>query len=101
MKIMASGPITSWQIYGGNVGTMTDFIFMGSKINVDGDCSHEINKACSVEEKLWETWQNVKKQKHQLVNKGLFSQSYGFSISHVWMWELDHWEGSVSKNWCF
>ena len=52
MKIMASGPITSWQIYGGKVGTMTDFIFMGSKINVDGDCSHEINKACSVEEKL-------------------------------------------------
>ena len=51
-KIMASGPITSWQIEGGKVGTVTDFIFLGSKITVDGDCSHEIKDACSMEEKL-------------------------------------------------
>ena len=52
MKIMASGPITSWQIDGETVETVTDFIFAGSKITADGDCSHEIKNACSLEEKL-------------------------------------------------
>ena len=52
MRIMASGPITSWQIEGGRVETVTDFIFLASKITVDGDCSHEIKDACSLEEKL-------------------------------------------------
>ena len=55
MKIMASGPITSWQIEGEKVETVTDFIFLGSKITVDGDCSHEIKNACSLEEKLLQT----------------------------------------------
>ena len=55
MKIMASGPITSWQIEGEKVKTVTDFIFLGSKITVDGDCSHEIKNACSLEEKLLQT----------------------------------------------
>ena len=55
-KTMASSPITSWQIDGETMETMTDFIFLGSKITVDGDCSHEILKdACSLEEKLWPT----------------------------------------------
>ena len=54
-KIMASGPITSWQIDGETMETMKDFIFLGSKITADGDCSHEIKRACSLEEKLWPT----------------------------------------------
>ena len=53
-KIMASGPITSWQIDGETMETLTDFMFWGSKITADGDCSHEI-KRCSLEEKLWPT----------------------------------------------
>ena len=54
-KIMASGPITSWQIYGEKVEIVTDFIFLGSKITADSDCSHKIKDACSLEEKLWQT----------------------------------------------
>ena len=55
-EIMASGPITSWQIDGETVETVTDFIFLGSKISADGDCSYEIKNVCSLEEKLWPTW---------------------------------------------
>ena len=55
MKIMASSPITSWQIDGKTVETARDFIFLGSKITADGDCSHEIKDACSLKEKLWPT----------------------------------------------
>ena len=55
MKIMASGPITSWQIHGETTETMTDFIFLGSKITADGDCSHKLKDASSLEEKLWST----------------------------------------------
>ena len=55
-KIMASGPITSWQIDGKTMETVTDFIFLGSKITADGDCSHELKDACSLEEKLWPTY---------------------------------------------
>ena len=54
-KIMASGPITSWQIDGETMETVRDFLFLGSKITVDGDCSHEIKRRCSLEEKLWQT----------------------------------------------
>ena len=54
-KIMASGPITSWEIDGETVETVTDFIFLGSKITADGDCIHELKDACSLEEKLWQT----------------------------------------------
>ena len=55
MKIMESGPITSWQIDGEKVETVADFIYLGSKITADGDCSHEIKYACSLEEKIWQT----------------------------------------------
>ena len=55
-KIVASSPITSWQIDGETMETVTDFIFLGSRITTDGDCSHEIKDACSLEEKLWPTW---------------------------------------------
>ena len=80
-KIMASGPITSWQIDGETVETMADFIFLGSKITADGDCSHEIKRHLLLDQPR----QHIKKQRHYFANKGLSSQSYGFSSSHVWM----------------
>ena len=78
-----------------------DFIFLGSKITADGDCSHEIKSHLLPEEKLWSTWQHIKKQKHYSANKDLSSQSYSFSSSHVWMWEWNHKESWAPKNWCF
>ena len=93
---MASGPITSWQIDGETVKTVTDFIFGGSKITADGDCSHEIKRR-----NVMTTLGHIKKQRHSFADKGPSSQSYGFSSSHVWMWELDHKEGWTLKNWCF
>ena len=79
-KIMASGPIPSWQIDGETVETMRNFIFLGSKITADGDCSHEIKIHLLLGRKV------IKKQRHYFANKFcLSSQSYGFSSSHVWM----------------
>ena len=100
---MASGPITSCQIDGGTTETVTDFIFLGSKITGDGDCSHEIKRCLLLGKKamLLKPRQHIKKQRHYFANKGLSSQSYGFSSSHVWMWELDHKESWAPKNWCF
>ena len=83
-KIIASGPITSWQIDGGTMETVRDFIFLGSKITSDGDCSHEM-KRCSLLWKKTYDQQHIKKQRHYFANKGLSSQSYGLSSSHVWM----------------
>ena len=97
---MVSGPITSWQIKGGKVEAVTDFIFFGSQITVDGDCSHEI-KRCLCLGRKDKPQQHIKKQRYYFANKGLYSQSCGFSSSHVWMWELDHKESWVLKNWCF
>jgi len=99
---MASGPITSWQIDGQTMETVTDFIFGGSQINVDGDCSHEIKRHFLFGRKAMTILDIIlKKQKYYFANKGSSSQSYGFSSSHVWVWELDHKEGWVPKNWCF
>ena len=85
-KIMAFGPITSWQIDGETVETVADFIFLGSKITADGDCSHEIkNMLTPWKESYDQPRQHTKKQRHYFVNKGLSSQGYGFSTSHVWM----------------
>ena len=81
-KIMASGPITSWQIDG---ETVTDFIFMGSKITADGDCSHEIKRHLLLGRSYDQPRQHVKKQRHYFANKGPSSQGYGFSSGHVWM----------------
>ena len=89
-KIMASNPITSWQIDGETVETVADFIFVGSKITADGDCSHEIKRCLLLGKKVMTNLrQYVKKQSHYFANKGPFSQSYGFSSGHIWMWELD------------
>ena len=86
MKIMASGPITSWQIDGETLETVTDFIFLGSEITADGDCSHEIKKTFAPWKKSYDKpRQQTKKQTHYFADKGLNSQSYGFSSSHVWM----------------
>ena len=72
---------------------MTDFIILGSKITADGDCSHEIKILAPWKKSYDQPRQNIKKkQRYYFANKGLYSQSYGFSISNVWMWELDHKE---------
>ena len=97
-KIMASSSIISWQTGG---ETVADFIFLGSKITADGDCSHEIKTLTPWQESYDWPRQHIKKQRHHFVNKGLSSQGYGFSSSHVWMWELDHKEGWALKCWCF
>ena len=61
----------------------------------------KLKDACSLEEKLWQPRQHIKKQRHYFADKGPYSQSYGFSNSHVWMWDLDHKKSWVLKNWCF
>ena len=86
MKIMASGPITSWEIDGETVETVTDFIFWGSKITGDGDCSHEVKRRLLLGRKVMTNLDNIiQKQRHYFANKGLSSQGYGFSSSDVWM----------------
>ena len=100
-KIMASGPITSWQIDGETVETVADFIFLGSKITADGDCSHEIKRHMLLGRKAMSNLDSLLKSREITANKGLSSQSYGFSSSNVWMWELDYKESWVPKNWCF
>ena len=85
LKIMASGPITLWQIDGETAETVTDFIWGGSKITADGDCSHEIQRHLLLGRKYDQPSQHIKKQRHYFADKGLSSQSYGFSNSHVWM----------------
>ena len=89
---MASGPITSWQIDGETVETVTNFIFGGSKITTDDDCSHEIKTLAPWKKSYDQPRQHIKKQRHYFANKGLSSQSFHFSSSHIWMWELDHKE---------
>ena len=82
---MASGLITSWQIDGETMEIVTDFIFLGSKITADSDCSHEIKKFLLLGKSYDKPRQYVKKQKHHFANKCLYSPSYIFSSSHVWM----------------
>ena len=102
MKIMASGPITSWQIEGETMETVTNFIFLCSKITADGDCSHEIKRRFLLGRKVMTNLDSIlKKQRHYFTDKGPSSQSYGFSSSHVWLSELDYKESWALKNWCF
>ena len=85
-KIMASGPITSWEINGETVETVSDFILGGSKITADGDCSHEIKRRLLLGRKVMTNPDSIfKSQRHYFANKGRSSQGYGFSSSHVWM----------------
>ena len=81
-KIMASGPITSWEIDGETVETVSDFVFLGSKVTEDGDCSHEIKRCLLLGRKVM-TSLDIKKQRHYFANKGLSSQACGFFSSHV------------------
>ena len=74
-KIMASGPITSWQIDGNTMETVTDFIFLGSKITADGDCSHEIKTLAPWKRSYDQPRQHIKKQRHYFADKGPSSQS--------------------------
>ena len=83
-KIMASGHITSWQIDGETVETVSDFILGSSKISADGDCSHEI-KRCLLLGRQVTKLDSIKKQRHYFANKGPSNQSCGFSSSHVWI----------------
>ena len=102
-KIMASGPSTSWQIDGATVETASDFIFLGSKITADGDCSHDIKRHFTPwKENYDQPREHIKNQRRYFANKSPSRQGYGFSSGHVWMWELDGKESWVSsKNWCF
>ena len=86
IKIMAPSPITSWQTEGEKVETVTDFIFLGSKITRDSDCSQEINTLPPWKESYGQPRQSIKKQRHHFADNGPYSQSYGFSSSHVRMW---------------
>ena len=93
MKMIASGPITSLQIDKETTETVTDCIFLVSKITADDDCSHEIKRCLLLGKKaMTKPRQHIKKQRHYFTNKGPPSQSYSFSSSHVCMFGLDHKE---------
>ena len=106
MKIMASNLITSWQTAGEKVEAVKDFLFLGSKITVDGDCSHEIKRCLLLKKSYGKYRQHTRKQRHHFADKGPYSQSYEFPSSHVWIWELDHkkglsWRIDAFKLWCW
>ena len=82
---MASSPINSWQIDGETMEIVTDFIFLGSKITEDGDCSHKIKRHLLLGIKAMTNLDSIKKQRYHFANKSLSSQSYGFTSSHVWI----------------
>ena len=100
---MASSPTTSRQADGEKVETVTDFTFLGSKITAEGDCSHQIKRCLLLGRKAMTSLDSVLKSRHHFVNKVLYSQSYGFSSSHVWMCQTikkaEHWDSF--KLWCW
>ena len=97
---MTSSPVTAWQIEGGKMKVVADFLFLGSKITTDCDWSHEIKEIASWQESDDKPRQCVEKQRHYSADKGLYSQGYGLPSSHVQLWEMDHKEGRTPKNWC-
>ena len=102
MKIMASGPITSWQIDGETMETVRDFILGGLQNHCRWWFQPWNEKTLAPWKKSYnQLRQHIKKQRHYFANKGLDSQSYGFSSSHVWIWELDYKESWALKNWYF
>ena len=101
-KIMASSPITSWQIDGETMETVTDFIFLGSKITADVDCSYEIKRHLLLGRKAMTNLDSVLKSRDiTLPTKIHVVKAMVFSSSHVWMWELDYKESWAPKNWRF
>ena len=109
-KIMASSPITSWQIDRKTMETVRGLIFLvglgGSKITAGGDCSHQIKRCLLLERSYDKLRQHIKRQRHYFTHKGPSSESYDFSSSHVWMWELDHKESEhrridAFELWCW
>ena len=97
---MASSPITSWQIDEETMETVTDFIFLGSKITADDEHSHEIKRCLFLGRKAMTNLDSILKSK-DIAKTCLSSQSYRFSSSHVWVWKLDYKESWALKNWCF
>ena len=97
---MASGSITSRQVEGGKEEAVTDFLFLGSEITADGDCSHEIRRRLLLGRGAMTNLDNVLKSRHLSADKGPYSQGYGLPSGHILWWELDHKEGGALKNWC-
>ena len=101
-KIMASGPITSWEIDEETVETMWDFIFLGSKITADGVCSHEIKRGLLLGRNIMTNLDSILKSRDiTLPTKVCLVKAMVFFSGHVWMWELDYKESWAPKNWCF
>ena len=101
-KIMAFGPITSWQIDGETVETVTDFILGGSKITADGDCTQEIKRHLLLGRKVMTNLDSILKSRDIILpTKVCPVKAMVFPSGHVWMWELDCKESWVPKNWCF
>ena len=100
-KIMASSPITLWQIDGETIEKVRDFILGGFEIIADGDYSHEIKRPLLLGRKAMTSLDSIVKSRDITFDKVPSSQNYGFSSIHVWMWELDYNESWAPKNWCF
>ena len=101
-KIMASSLITAWEIGGETVETVSDFIFLGSKITADGDCSHEIKRRLLLGRKVMNNIDSIFRSTDiTLLTKVHLVKAVVFPCGHVWMWELDCEEGWALKNWCF
>ena len=98
---MVSSPITSWQIDGETMRLLWETTFGGAKITADGDCSHEIKRCLLLGRKVMTNLDSILKSETLFYQQVPSSQSYGFSSSHIWMWELDYKESWVPKNWCF
>ena len=99
-KIMTSGPITSWHIDGETMETEKPY-FWGSKITADCYCSQEVKRRLLLGRKAMINLDSILNNRHYFANKGLSSQSYGFSSSHLWTWELNSKVNWALKNWCF
>ena len=99
--IIASSPVPSWQIDAETLETVRDFILGGSNITIDGDCSHEAKRCLFLGRKAMTKLDSILKSRHYFTNKFSSSQIYGFSSSHVQMWELGHKESWVPRNRCF
>ena len=99
---MASSPITSWQIDGETMETVTDFIFLGSKIIADGDRSHEIKRQLLLGRKAMTSLDSILKSRDITLPTNVYLvKALVFPSSYIWMWELDHKESWALKNWCF